>query len=134
MVLVEKLGARAYRHPLSSAEIAELKTLFDAGIEEKDFATGLEWLLTGLLQSPDFLYQLARPQPGEKVGAVLPQSSYELASRLSYFVWDSPPDDALYLAAANGTLGDSAMLPNEVARLMHDARFSEASRPSIRRG
>jgi Protein of unknown function (DUF1588)/Protein of unknown function (DUF1592)/Protein of unknown function (DUF1595)/Protein of unknown function (DUF1585) len=122
MVLVQKLGARAYRHPLSQAELAELTTLFDAGIKEKDFATGLEWFLTGLLQSPDFLYQLARPQPGELAGAVLPQSSYELASRLSYFVWDSPPDEALYLAAASGALGDAAMLPKEVARLMQDAR------------
>jgi hypothetical protein len=122
--LVEKLGARAYRHPLSPAEIAELKTLFDAGIKEKDFATGLEWFLTGLLQSPDFLYQLVRPQPGELAGAVVSQSSYELASRLAYFVWDSPPDDALYAAAANGALADAAKLPAEVARLMQDARFS----------
>jgi hypothetical protein len=124
MTLVEKLGARAYRHPLAPSEIADLKALFDAGIKEKDFATGLEWFLTGLLQSPDFLYQLARPQPNETAGAVLPQSSYELASRLSYFVWDGPPDDALYAAAANGTLGDPATLPAEVARLMQDARFS----------
>lgn len=123
-VLIEKLGARAYRHPLSQAELGELKTLFDAGVKEKDFSTGLEWFLTGLLQSPDFLYQLVRLQAGEKADAVVPLSSHELASRLSYFVWDSPPDDALYAAATSGALEDSAKLPKEVLRLMQDARSS----------
>jgi hypothetical protein len=123
-VLIQKLGARAYRHPLSPAETTELKTLFDAGLKEKDFATGVEWFLTGLLQSPDFLYQLARPQSGEKADAVVALSSYELASRLSYFVWDGPPDDGLYAAAASGALNDAAMLPQQVGRLMQDARFS----------
>jgi hypothetical protein len=124
MTLIAKLGTRAYRHPLSLAETAELKALFDAGLAEKDFATGVEWFLTGLLQSPDFLYQVARAQPGETAGAVLPQSSYELASRLAYFVWDGPPDDALFAAAASGALGDATMLSAEVKRLMQDARFS----------
>jgi hypothetical protein len=122
--LVDKLGARAYRRPLSTAERAELKTLFDAGLAEKDFATGVEWFLTGLLQSPDFLYQLVRVQPGETAGAVVPQSGPEVASRLSYFLWDGPPDDALMTAAASGALTDPATLPSEVARLMKDPRFS----------
>ena len=91
---------RAFRHPLSAVERQQLTALFDAGVKEKDFATGVEWFLTGVLQSPDFLYQFARPAAGEKAGAVRPVAGYEMASRLSYFVWDSMPDDELFAAAA----------------------------------
>jgi Protein of unknown function (DUF1595)/Protein of unknown function (DUF1592) len=105
-LIIDRLGAQAYRHPLSAAERAALQTLFDAGVKEKDFATGLEWFLAGIFQSPDFLYQFARRQSGEAVGQVRPLPPYEVASRLAYFVWDSPPDDTLYAAAAASKLGD----------------------------
>lgn len=123
-IIIDRLGPQAYRHPLSAAERADLQELFDAGIKEKDFATGLEWFLTGLFQAPDFLYQLAKPQTGEKAGDVRPLPSYELAARLSYFVWDSPPDDMLYADAAGNKLGDAASVRAEVTRMMQDARFA----------
>ncbi len=121
--LIEKLGMAAFRHPLADAERTQLKQLFDAGVAEKDFATGVEWLLTGLLQAPDFLYQFARPAAGEVAGQVVPLPAYELASRLSFFVWDSGPDDALFAAASAGKLADSAGVQAELTRLMSDARF-----------
>ena len=121
--LIEKLGMAAFRHPLADTERAQLKQLFDAGVAEKDFATGVEWLLTGLLQTPDFLYQFAKPAAGEVAGQVVPLPAYELASRLSFFVWDSGPDDALFAAAAAGKLGDAAGVQAELTRLMSDARF-----------
>ena len=123
-LIIDRLGAQAYRHPLSPAERAALQTLFDAGVKEKDFATGLEWFLAGIFQSPDFLYQFARRQTGEAVGQIRPLPAYELASRLSYFVWDSPPDDALYTAAAGNKLGDAAAVRAQVARMVGDARFA----------
>ena len=125
--LVDKLGAAAFRHPLASDERAQVKKLFDAGIAEKDFATGVEWLLTGLLQSPDFLYQFAKPLPSEAAGQVVALSDYELASRLALFVWDSSPDDALYAAAAAGTLKDANGLNTELARLIAEPRFARGT-------
>lgn len=121
--LVERLGAAAFRHSLSSEERAQLQKLFDAGMAEKDFATGVDWLLTGLLQSPDFLYQLARPKIGESAGQVVPLDGYEMASRLSFFVWNSAPDAALYDSAATGALQSPTQLAAEAERMIGDARF-----------
>lgn len=125
--LIEKLGLAAFRHPLSPVEQAQLKKLFDAGVADKDFATGVEWLLTGLLQTPDFLYQFAKPRAGEVAGQVTPLEPYELASRLAFFVWDSPPDNALFAAAAAGKLSDAAGLTSEMSRLLGDARFGRGT-------
>jgi hypothetical protein len=121
--IIDRIAPRAYRRPLSASERQELQTLFDAGVTEKDFATGVEWFLTGLFQSPDFSYQFALPASGEKPGDVRPLAPYEIASRLSFFMWDSLPDDALLAAAGAGNLGDGAGLASELSRMATDARF-----------
>jgi Protein of unknown function (DUF1588)/Protein of unknown function (DUF1592)/Protein of unknown function (DUF1595)/Protein of unknown function (DUF1585) len=120
--IIDRLGARAYRHPLEASERQELQVLFDAGVKEKDFATGVEWFLAGLLQSPDVLYQFVRLEPGEAAGEVRPIRGYEIASRLSYFLWDSTPDDALVAAA--DALADATRLDAELDRMLKDTRFS----------
>jgi hypothetical protein len=122
--IIDVIGARAYRHPLVDSERAELKALFDAGVTEKDYATGVEWFVTGLLQSPDFIYQVVRPVAGETPGEVRPLGGHEYASRLAYFIWDGAPDDALSAAAANGDLSDPVKRDAEVARMLADPRFS----------
>jgi hypothetical protein len=120
--IIDQIGAAGYRHPLSDAERAELKALFDAGIAEKDFATGVEWFITGLLQSPDFMYEVVRPGPTETPGEVRPLAAHEYASRLAYFVWDGPPDDTLATAAANGDLADPVKRDAQIARMLDDPR------------
>jgi hypothetical protein len=122
--VVEQLGMAAFRHPLAENERAQLRQLFDAGQKEKDFATGVEWLLTGLLQAPDFLYQLSKPAAAEVAGQVVPLGDYELASRLALFVWDSAPDAALLDAAGTGELRQVPGIEAELTRLMSDTRFS----------
>jgi hypothetical protein len=121
--IIDKIGPQAYRHPLAATERQELQTLFDAGVQEKDFATGVEWFLTGVLQSPDFLYQLSKLQAGEQAGQLLALPPYELASRLSYFIWDSTPDDALYAAASTSELSDSGHLGTQLDRMLKDPKF-----------
>jgi len=121
--IIDEIGPQVYRHPLAAAERAELQTLFDAGVQEKDFATGVEWFLSGVLQSPDFLYQLPRLQPAEVSGQLVAIPPYELASRLSYFIWDSTPDDALYAAASSNALLDKASLQSQLDRMLKDPRF-----------
>jgi hypothetical protein len=121
--LIDRFGPLAFRHPITATERAQLKKLFDAGVTEKDFATGVEWFLTGVLQSPDFLYQFAKAIAGEMNGQFLRLPGFELASRLSFFIWDSSPDDQLYAAAAANELDDPAKLQTHVDRMLQDARF-----------
>jgi hypothetical protein len=121
--IIDKIGPQVYRHPLAAAERQELQTLFDAGVQEKDFATGVEWFLSGVLQSPDFLYQLSKLQPGEQPGQLVAIPPYELASRLSYFIWDSTPDDALYAAASTSELAQAVRLESQLDRMQEDPRF-----------
>ena len=121
--IIDKIGPQVYRHPLAAAERQELQALFDAGVQEKDFATGVEWFLSGALQAPDFLYQLSKLQAGEQPGQLVSLPAYELASRLSYFIWDSTPDDALYAAASMGELADKPRLGSQLERMLKDLRF-----------
>jgi len=121
--IIDKIGTRAFRRSLTSGEKADMKTLFDAGIKEKDFATGVEWYLTGLLQSPDFMYQIVRPETGEVVGDVRPLAPYDYATRLAYFVWDTAPDDKLLTAAGANELADSAKRQTHIDRMIQDAKF-----------
>jgi Protein of unknown function (DUF1588)/Protein of unknown function (DUF1592)/Protein of unknown function (DUF1595) len=122
--IIDQVGANAFRHPLSTDERAQMKTLFDAGIKEKDFSTGVEWFLTGVLQSPDFMYQIVKPAVGESVGQTLPLAPYEYASRVSYFLWNSMPDSKLFAAAAADELSDPAKRQVHLARMIADARFT----------
>jgi hypothetical protein len=117
--IIDQIGRRAYRHPLSAGDTSQLKTLFDAGIAAKGFETGVNWFLTGVLQSPDFQYQLIRPAAAELAGQVVPITGYELANRLSYYIWDSMPDEALFAAAATG-LNDAQSIQAQVTRMLAD--------------
>jgi hypothetical protein len=119
--IIDKIGERAYRRPLGSDERAQMKALFDAGIKEKDFVTGVEWFLAGVLQSPDFLYQIVKPVPGEIPGQVQPLGAHEYASRLAFFLWDGPPDDALIAGAEE--LLDPSMREAQLTRIMADPKF-----------
>jgi hypothetical protein len=121
--IVDRIGGRAFRRPLNADDRAQMKALFDAGIKEKDFATGVEWFLTGLLQAPDFLYLFAKPASGEKPGQVVPIEAHDMASRLAYFVWDSTPDEMLMAAAEAGQLADAAKLRAQLGRMIADQRF-----------
>jgi len=122
--IIDKVGTKAYRRPLSDVERADMTKLFDAGLKEKDFATGVEWFLTGLFQSPYFVYQVVRPDAAEVAGETRPLSGYEYATRLAYFIWDGPPDDALLAAAAANDFSDPAKRDQQVARMLEDPRFS----------
>lgn len=122
--IIDKVSAKLYRRPLTEAERAELKKLFDAGIKEKDFSTGVEWFLTGILQSPDYMYEVVRPAATEAPGEVRALSGHEYASRLAYFIWDGPPDDALTAAATKNELADPAKRDAQIARMIQDAKSS----------
>jgi len=131
-VLVDGLGTRAFRRPLTAEARAALTKLFEAGRAAGGFAGGVEWLIAGLLQSPDFLYQLA-PKPTGAGGAVVPLDDHALAGRLAFFLWNSPPDEMLLAAAGAGQLHTAAGLAAQVKRLMADPRAARMREDYYRR-
>ena len=115
---IERFGRRAYRRPLGSEEIARLEKVHAAG---GDFKSGIELVVTALLQSPKFLYLHEPVAPG--ASGVVPVDKYALAARLSYFLLGTTPDDVLLEAADKGKLASAAEVSAQADRLMKDRRF-----------
>ncbi|HUQ50813.1 MAG TPA: DUF1592 domain-containing protein, partial [Gammaproteobacteria bacterium] len=117
--ILRTLAHRAYRRPVTDADLAELLPFYEMGRAEGSFDTGIQFALERLLVSPQFLYRIER-EPAEP--GALPVSDIELASRLSFFIWSSIPDDELLDAAENGSLREPGVLRAQVQRLLADAR------------
>ena len=125
--ILSRLATRAYRRPVGagSAELEQLKRFYASGREEGgDFEAGIQYALSRLLVDPRFLYRFEREPDDVAVGAVYAIDGYELASRLSFFLWSSIPDDELLALAAEGRLGEPAVLAAQVDRMLADARSS----------
>jgi hypothetical protein len=125
---IRDFGKRAYRRPLTAEEITGLRGVYDWAKTQDGYShdDGLRVTLQAMLQSPAFIYHQetsARPVAGDALVRLTP---YEVASRLSYFLWASMPDDALFAAADAGRLGNPEELAAEAGRLLADARSSEA--------
>jgi hypothetical protein len=123
--ILSRLATRAYRRPVApgSGELAELMRFYAAGREEGgDFEVGIQYALSRLLVDPRFLYRFEREPEALAAGAVYPVDGFELASRLSFFLWSSIPDDELLELAADGRLADARVLAAQVDRMLADAR------------
>jgi hypothetical protein len=118
---IETFGRRAYRRPLRAEEVSRLEKVFASG---QSFPESIELVVVALLQSPKFLY-LVEPVPGDAGGKIVPVDGYALASRLSYFLLGTMPDDALLEAAEKGQLASADQLAQQAMRLTGDARFKE---------
>lgn len=117
---VVDLAAQAYRRPLAAGEADELRALYGRlRQQELPHDEALRFVLARVLVSPAFLYRLEQSPPGEKAAAV---SDWELASRLSYFLWSSQPDAELRSLAAAGRLRDPAGLAQQTKRMLSDER------------
>jgi hypothetical protein len=110
---VKQFGRRAYRRPLDAAETAKLDQLFEMGRTGADFANGVRLTVQAMLQSPKFLYLVEGPGP---------LTQHQVAARLSYFLWNAPPDATLSAAADAGQLGTLAGLRAHTQRLLADPR------------
>ena len=120
--IVARLGAQAYRRPLTDADLADLMAFYEAGLAEGGWETGVRTALQATLASPDFLFRIERP-----AGRVAPGKNYRvsdvaLASRLAFFLWGGPPDEALLARAAAGALSDPEVLEVETRRMLADPR------------
>lgn len=114
---VRAVGRRAYRRPLTDDELARYETLIELG---QDDAARVRLVIQAMLQSPSFLYQLEFGLPDPAADDVVALEPYELASRLSLFLWGSVPDDALLDAAAAGSLDDPEGLRAQAERMLED--------------
>jgi Protein of unknown function (DUF1592)/Protein of unknown function (DUF1588)/Protein of unknown function (DUF1585)/Protein of unknown function (DUF1595)/Protein of unknown function (DUF1587) len=120
--LVTQLGRRAYRRPLSSAEVQQYLALYTLGKQGAGVQNGFRLVVQTLLQSPFFLYHHDVGGTGAPQSGVVAVSPYELASRMSYFLWNTMPDEPLFAAAAAGTLADDTALTGQVQRMLADPR------------
>ncbi|MCA9644076.1 MAG: DUF1592 domain-containing protein, partial [Myxococcales bacterium] len=122
--VLSDFGKRAWRRPLTSEDVEQLMGLYQVAIDEgQDPNTGLTLALKGLLLSSQFIFRVELdPEPASLEPHAL--GEYELASRLSYFLWSSTPDDELLNAADDGLLSDPGTLEQQVRRMLGDPRSS----------
>jgi cytochrome c553 len=113
---------RAFRRPVTDADLKPLLAFYRSGRSERDFDFGIEKALRAMLVSPDFLFRIEEDPRGSAPGTVYRISDVELASRLSFFLWSSGPDDQLLDLAEKGKLKDPVVLEQQVRRLLEDPR------------
>ena len=120
--ILSTLARRAYRRPASAADLDTLLEFYAQGREAGDFDAGIEMALRRLLVSPEFLFRIERDPEGAAPNAPYRISDLELASRLSFFLWSSIPDDELLDVAAAGSLREPGVLEGQVRRMLADPR------------
>ncbi len=127
--IFSSLAKRAYRRPVNNDDIAELMQYYADGVKQGGFESGIREGITGTLASPFFLYRGERVPAGLKPGAKYAITDLELASKLSFFLWNSIPDDELLDLAIKNKLsepankpGEQSTLDKEVVRMLADPR------------
>jgi hypothetical protein len=122
--ILSALAARAYRRPVSNTETSELMTAYEQGRSNGAFKTGVQFGLRRILASPSFVFRPEAEPSGVAAGASYRVSDHELASRLSFFLWSSIPDDELLQVAREDRLHQPAVLRVQMRRLLADSRSS----------
>jgi hypothetical protein len=121
--IVSTLARRAYRRPATAAEVDTLLGFYKQGRTDGTFEHGIEMALRAMLTSPEFLFRIERePASGKAKEGAYRIDDLDLASRLSFFLWSSIPDDQLLDAAVKGRLKDPAVLEQQVRRMLADER------------
>ena len=121
--IFSSLARRAYRRPVTDADIQPLLAMYTDARRQGSFDVGIERGVRRLLVSPEFLLRVERDPANVKPGTPYRISDVELASRLSFFLWSSIPDDELLDLAEKGRLRDAAVLEAQVKRMVADSRF-----------
>jgi mono/diheme cytochrome c family protein len=122
--VLQTLARRAFRRPVADSDLQTLLSIYKDGRAEGSFELGIERAVEGLLVSPEFLYRIER----EPASSIVDQSTtyrisdLELASRLSFFLWSSIPDDQLLEGATSGKLRNGGVLEQQVRRMLADSR------------
>lgn len=117
---IRDFGAKAYRRPLGEDEVQRYEARFLAGADGHSFEDGIEWVLFSMLQSPHVLYRVEFGEPSKE--QVTEPTPYEMASRLSYLVWQSQPDAELWRAAEANELSTPEQIEKQVRRMLADPK------------
>jgi hypothetical protein len=139
--ILSRIGAAAYRRPLTAADLRDLLSFYDAGAKADaaparttraagapdGFEAGIRSGLQAVLASPDFLFRFEPPRGAVRPGEAYRISDVALASRLSFFLWGAPPDQGLVELASRGRLSDAAALGEQTRRLLRDPRSETLS-------
>ncbi len=120
--IMSSLARRAYRRPVAASDLATLMEFYRLGRSDGSFDSGIQLALERLLISPDFLFRVERDPVDMAPATAYAVSDHELASRLSYFLWSSGPDDELLDLAERGGLDDPAILAQQTRRMLADPR------------
>jgi hypothetical protein len=123
--MIAEFGGRAFRRPLTDEEVGRYEAFFERMMSEIGFRPAMELTVQAMLQAPPFLYriELGVPEDGE---AIIALDDYEMANRLSYFLWQTMPDDDLFEAAANGELNTPEQVAEQARRMLNDPRATDA--------
>jgi hypothetical protein len=120
--ILSELATRAYRRPLAEDDLKDLLAYYRDGSAANGFEEGIRAGLTGILASPYFLYRIETPPPNIAPGEVYAIDDVALASKLSFFLWKTIPDDELRNLAVRGELSDEKVLRQQVERMLKDPR------------
>jgi hypothetical protein len=127
--ILTTLARRAYRRPITADERSRLVSLYSAErAKGRDFEAGVQTGLAYILVAPQFLFRVEEDPADVAAGTVYAINDLELASRLSFFLWGSLPDDELVDAAVAGRLNDPAELERQVTRMLADGRATTLAR------
>lgn len=127
--LIVTFGAKAFRRPLTADEQARFLALFDLALADPDmgtFAVGIELVLEAMLQSPYFLYRPEFGGANPLLADVVRLDDWEVASKLSYMLWNTMPDDELFAAAEAGELRTKTQIEAQARRMLKDDRARDA--------
>jgi hypothetical protein len=120
--ILSELATRAYRRPLAEEDLQELLAYYRDGVAANGFEEGIRSGLTGILASPYFLYRIEMPPASIEPGQTYAIDDVTLASKLSFFLWNTIPDDELRDLAIRGELKDERVLRRQVDRMLKDPR------------
>ena len=123
--IISTLARQAYRRPVTDADLEGILSLYQGTRNTEGFEAGIRMAIQAIIANPRFVFRFERPPAGVAPGANYQISDLELASRLSYFLWSSGPDEELISVAARNQLHEPATLEKEVRRMMSDPK-SEA--------
>ena len=122
--ILAPLVRRAFRRDVSATDLEPFLKTFAAARSKQNFDAAIGASIRNVLLAPDFLFRLEFDRPEHASGAAQPVNAFELASRLSFFLWSGIPDNQLLNTAANGKLNDAEVLEGEVRRMLADRRSS----------
>ena len=120
--ILGEVAYKAFRGDVSEGDIDRLMRVFATTNQQEGFDMGIRRALTAIIASPKFLYRIEQVPEGAAPGDIYAVTDYELATRLSFFLWSSIPDDELLALAKAGTLSEPAVLSTQVERMLQDPR------------